>query len=133
MHCPFVIIDEASLFLARSCVKGFLFDENVPHQIKLVASLPITHVLDLGQSLLDSDIWKHARMTSLAIVTKDTDFANRIMVSCAPPWIVHLRFGNLRRKDYHSFLARVWPNVEKLLPEHKLVSVYLNRIEAIKG
>ncbi len=113
-------------------MNGFIFDENVPHQIQLVPSFPVIHVTDLGESLLDSDIWKHARTNSLAVVTKDTDFANRIMLSSAPPWIVHLRFGNLRRNTYHTFLARIWPDVERLVSNHKLVSVYLDRIEAIK-
>ena len=114
-------------------MKGFIFDENIPRRIKLAPSSQISHVTDLGESLLDSDIWEHARQHCLVIVTKDTDFANRSMVTSPPPWIVHLRFGNLRRNEYHAFLTRVWPKIEKLLPDHKLVNVYLNRIEAIKG
>lgn len=81
----------------------------------------------------DSDIWTHAKKHSLAIVTKDTDFSNRIIVSSPPPWIVHLRFGNLERKDYHAFLRRVWPRIEGLLPAHKLINVYFDRIEGIQG
>jgi hypothetical protein len=46
--------------------------------------------------------------------------------------VVHLRIGNLRRADFHSFLARVWPRIEALLPAHKLVNVYLDRIEAVR-
>ena len=64
------------------------------------------------------------------IVTKDTDFSDRILVSMPPPWIVHLRFGNICRKEFHRFLASVWPQIESLLPTHKLVCVYTNRIEA---
>lgn len=51
-------------------------------------------------------------------------------MSTPPPWIVHLRFGNMRRKEFHRFLAAVWPQVESLLPANKLVCVYANRIEA---
>jgi hypothetical protein len=39
----------------------------------------------------------------------------------------------LKRKEYHSFLRRVWPQVEQLLPLHKLINVYFDRIEAIQG
>ena len=45
---------------------------------------------------------------------------------------MHLRIGNLRRADFHVFLARVWPQIEALLPAHKLVNVYLDRIEAVR-
>ena len=64
------------------------------------------------------------------IVTKDADFSDRILVSTPPPWIVHLRFGNMRRQEFHRFLAALWPQVEALLPANKLVCVYADRIEA---
>lgn len=111
----FIIFDEASLFFAGSCVRGFLFDENVPRLVSLTASLPVSHVTDLGESLMDSDIWTYAREHSLVIVTKDADFSNRIMVSATPPWIIHLRFGNMRRRDFHAFLARIWSKIEDCL------------------
>ena len=54
------------------------------------------------------------------------------MLSAPPPWIVHLRFGNLRRKEYHALLAKMWPHIEALLPTHKLICVYADRIEAFR-
>ena len=48
-----------------------------------------------------------------------------------PPWVVHLRFGNLRRNEFHALLARVWPQIERLLKSHKLVNVYSDRLEGI--
>jgi predicted nuclease of predicted toxin-antitoxin system len=54
------------------------------------------------------------------------------MISTPPPWIVHLRFGNLRRKDFHALLAKMWPRIEALLPAHKLICVYKDRIEAFR-
>lgn len=45
---------------------------------------------------------------------------------------MHLRIGNLRRADFHAFLTRVWPQIEALLPTHKLVNVYPDRIEAVR-
>jgi len=55
------------------------------------------------------------------------------MVEAAPPWIVHLRFGNLQKNEFHDFLARIWPNIEALLPHNKLINVYLDHIEAAQG
>jgi hypothetical protein len=45
--------------------------------------------------------------------------------------VIHLRFGNLKRRDFHEFLAKIWPDVEKLLPDHKLINVYADVIESI--
>jgi predicted nuclease of predicted toxin-antitoxin system len=111
-------------------VKGFLLDENLPAQLTFTPSLPLCHALDLGDNPTDSEVWLHAKSRQLVIVTKDADFSDRVLVSTPPPWIVHLRFGNMRRKEFHDFLAAVWPQIESLLPENKLVCVYADRIEA---
>lgn len=84
-------------------------------------SRPVSHALDLGANPTDSELWSYAKERHLVIVTKDADFSARILVSTAPPWIVHLRFGNMRRNEFHRFLAAVWPKVESLLPANKLV------------
>lgn len=111
-------------------MKGFLLDENLPGQFTFTPSLPVSHALDLGNHLSDSELWLHAKSQNLVIVTKDADFSDRVLVSKPPPWIVHLRFGNMRRKEFHRFLAAVWPQVESLLPANKLICVYADRIEA---
>ncbi|MGB2923775.1 MAG: DUF5615 family PIN-like protein [Limnothrix sp.] len=68
----------------------------------------------------------------LVIVTKDADFSERLMVDSSPAKVVHLRFGNMRRKEFHQFLARVWSDIEDLITEHQLINVFIDRIEAIK-
>jgi predicted nuclease of predicted toxin-antitoxin system len=60
----------------------------------------------------DSQLWDYSRQNELAIVSKDADFSQRIITQSPPPWVVHLRFGNLRLNAYHDLLARVWPQVE---------------------
>ena len=111
-------------------MKGFLLDENLPSRVSFVPSLPVTHVSDLGASPSDSTVWEYARANSLVVVTKDADFSDRILLSSPPPWVIHLRFGNLRRKDFHAFLKKQWPQIEALLPSHKLINVYMDRVEA---
>ena len=112
-------------------MKGFLFDENLPRLITFTPSLPVTHVETLGKSPNDSVVWQHALADELVIVTKDADFSDRILFINPPPWVVHLRIGNMRRRDFHEFLEKVWPHVQTLLPAHKLVNVYADRIEAV--
>ena len=131
MHEVFLGADGESFHRAQGRVKGFLFDENLPRRITFTPSLPVTHVETLGDSPDDNAVWHHARAGELVIVTKDADFSDRILFANPPPWVVHLRIGNMRRKDFHTFLTKVWPQVESLLPTHKLVNVYADRIEAV--
>ena len=111
-------------------MKGFLLDENLPTRLTFSPSMKTSHARDFGGNPTDSELWELARFQQWVIVTKDADFSERILVSKAPPWIVRLRFGNMRRKEFHRFLAAVWPQIESLLPAHKLICVYPDRIEA---
>jgi predicted nuclease of predicted toxin-antitoxin system len=112
-------------------MKGFLFDENLPIRLTFRPGLPVTPVSIVGPSPTDTQVWEYACQHELVIVTKDADFSGRIILRTPPPWVVHLRFGNLRRRDFHALLARVWPQVESLLKTHKLVNVHRDRLEGI--
>ncbi|MDB6023264.1 MAG: hypothetical protein JWQ04_3121 [Pedosphaera sp.] len=112
-------------------MKGFLFDENLPVRLRFSPNLPIIPCWKAGRNPSDSQIWEFARKHHLVIVSKDADFSDRIITKSPPPWVVHLRFGNLRRNEFHKLLARVWPQVETLLKSHKLVNIYADRLEGI--
>lgn len=114
-------------------MNGFLFDENLPRRLRFVPSLPVFHATSIGASPSDSLLWDHAKRNNLVIVTKDVDFSDRILVSEPPPWIVQLRFGNMRANEFHTFLTLLWPKVESYLPEHKLIHVYRDRIDAVSS
>ncbi len=113
-------------------MNGFLFDENLPIKILFTPSLPIVHVSVLGDSPSDTQIWQYAKANGLVIVTKDVDFSDRLMLDLEPPKVVHLRIGNMRKREFHSFLAKVWEQVEDFVIDRKLVNVYLDRIEFFK-
>jgi len=104
-------------------VKGFLIDENLPDRLRLKLPLPAIPG--------DEAIWEFARLHELAIITKDADFTERAMLGRPPPWVVHLRIGNLRRKQFEDFLSHNMPKILAYLPRTKLVSVYADRIEAV--
>jgi len=112
-------------------MKGYLFDGNVPSHLQFTPKLPIVSLSKVGRNPTDSQIWNFARTHDLVIVSKDADFSDRIITSLPPRRVVHLRFGNLRRNEYHALLARRWPQVESLLKTSKLVNVYLDRLEGI--
>jgi len=113
-------------------MKGFLFDENLPRVPSLQTILPVTHALDLGTRSTDSQLWAHAQQNDLAIVTKDADFSQRIVLGVSPPRVIHLRVGNMRGREFAAWLQRIWPHIESAIATHKLVNVYRDRIEAVK-
>ncbi len=113
-------------------MNGFLFDENLPFNIQFTPSFPLNHVSILGESPSDTQIWNYAQENDLVIVTKDVDFSDRIIISSPPPRVIHLRFGNMRKRDFHTFLTGIWPQVEELIAGHRLVNVYLDRFETVE-
>jgi predicted nuclease of predicted toxin-antitoxin system len=113
-------------------VKGYLFDENIPLPLRFTPSLPVIHATTLGPSPSDRLLWPHATRNPLVIGSKEADFSDHVMQQPAPPWVVHLRFGNLRRSEFESLLMSVWPRVESLLPAHKLIRIFTDRIEAVR-
>ncbi len=113
-------------------MNGFLFDENLPINIEFSPTLPIEHVTNLKLSPTDTEIWEYAKKNNLVIVTKDADFSDRIIVTSPPPGVVHLKFGNTKRKDFHSFLKKIWPRIESLTKKYKLVNVYFNSVEGVE-
>jgi len=112
-------------------MKGYIFDENVPARLRFLPKFPVFSVSIISKNPSDSLIWEFARKRELIIVSKDADFSDRIITQSPPPWVVHLRFGNLRRNEFHALLGRVWPQIETLLKSHKLVNVYSDRLEGI--
>jgi predicted nuclease of predicted toxin-antitoxin system len=114
-------------------VKGFLLDENVPNRLKVTPSLPVFSVRELlGPATSDAQVWRLAQERELVILTKDADFSGLILPRRPPPWVVQLRIGNVQRTEYHQLLNRIWSRVEALLPEHKLIRVFADRLEAFK-
>ncbi|QUS59234.1 DUF5615 family PIN-like protein [Synechocystis sp. PCC 7339] len=113
-------------------MKGFLFDENLPAKLQLRSSFPIIHVSVLGESLRDTEIWQYAKENDLVIITKDADFSDRIIIDSFPPKVIHLRFGNMRKKEFKEFLSQIWLEIEKLAVDHKLINVYRDRIESFR-
>ena len=109
----------------------YLIDANLPYRFSLWHGDDYLHVFDLGDDLQDSAIWNYATENHLTIVTKDTDFSDRIMLTEPPPRVIHLRIGNMRLRDLFGFLQRVWPRVTELSASSRLVIVRPTLIECI--
>jgi len=109
----------------------YLIDVNLPYFFSLWRHSDYLHQRDIGDAMLDSEIWAYAKAQDLTIVTKDTDFSNRILLRQPPPRVILIGFGNLRMRDFHERIHACWAIVCELSEQHKLVTVYRDRVEAI--
>ena len=88
--------------------------------------------MDIGPKAKDEQIWEYAKQNNLTIVTKDSDFSNRILVSLPPPKIIHIKFGNLKMNEFHSLISNNWLEILELSKVIKLVNVYKDSLEGIE-
>jgi len=47
----------------------------------------------------------------------------QIILHTPPPGGVHIRFDDLRRREFHAKLAHIWPQVEAMLKTHEVANV----------
>lgn len=48
-----------------------------------------------------------------------------------PPRVIHVRVGNVNMKRFFQIILLHWPSVVELVKNHKLVNVFVDRIEGI--
>jgi hypothetical protein len=46
--------------------------------------------------------------------------------------VVHLKIGNMKMQDLYDFIDKVWDEIIALNNDHKLITVFKDRIEAIE-
>jgi predicted nuclease of predicted toxin-antitoxin system len=109
----------------------YLIDVNLPYRFSLWAGGEFLHVRDLGETMSDSDIWRYAATHDLIIVSKDADFSDRVLVTIPPPRVVHIRYGNMKMREFHNVITRQWPEIHRLTKENRLVRVFEERIETV--
>ena len=110
----------------------FLIDVNLPYYFSFWQSEDYVHQYDLGEEWTDDQIWEYALRHDLVIVTKDADFSHRVISHEPPPRVIHIRFGNLKMKEFHQVLQALWTEAQLLVQDHRLVNMYRDRVEAIE-
>jgi len=108
----------------------YLIDVNLPYYFSLWNNGNFIHQLDIERTASDTDIWAWSKERYMTVVTKDSDFSNRILLSNPPPSIIHFRTGNLSMKAFHHLVSSIWDEVEVLSNEYKLVVIFNDKIEA---
>ena len=109
----------------------FLIDVNLPYRFVLWNSPDYIHQRDIDDEATDEQIWQYAEKKNLTIITKDADFSSRIIFHTPPPRVIHIRFGNMKMREFHRTLTNMWEDVIELNLNHKLVNIFRERIEAI--
>ena len=104
----------------------------MPSKIKVWQNDDFEFVVNINDEWSDNEIWNYAKSNNLTIISKDADFSHRIIASQPPPKIIHVKIGNLKLKSFASFMERVWGGVEKSSEKHKLVNLFIDRIEAVE-
>jgi len=109
----------------------FLIDVNLPYYFKLLNNKNNIHYININYEARDTEIWNYAKQNSLTIITKDSDFSNRILLDVPPPRVIHIKLGNCKMKEFYKVMNQVWDQVLILNKTHKLVNVFKYRIEGI--
>ena len=109
----------------------FLIDVNLPYYFSLWKSEDYIHQQDIDDTWSDSQIWRYAQEKNLTIISKDADFSNRILLKQPPPKVIHIRYGNMKMREFFLTTTRVWEQVLSLNQTHKLVNVFKDHLEGI--
>ena len=109
-----------------------LIDENLPASLAAILPLDCAHATDLGKQVTDHQIWDFARSKNSTILTRDTDFFDRIVLEGPPPKVIWVRLGNIRKRDLERLLLRRWPQITELITFADLVEVHQDSLEAFQ-
>ena len=110
----------------------FLIDANLPRLFSQWNTKEYVHQHDLDPTRHDQAIWEYAKAEGLTIISKDSDFSSRILLSEPPPKVIHIRLGNMNMRRFHEAIVRCWPDVLLMNDTHKLVIVHMDRIEGVR-
>jgi predicted nuclease of predicted toxin-antitoxin system len=108
-----------------------LLDENLsPRLIESLADLyPGSQHVDragLGGAE-DNDVWNYASIHGFAIVSKDSDFAERSVLERDPPKIVWIRIGNCSTGDVERLLRSRHEAIRRFVEEDSETCLLLGR------
>lgn len=64
-------------------------------------------------------------------IWNDEDYLHQIMQT-PPPKVIHVRLGNVKMRQFHDILSKLWPQVIELNSNYKLVNLFHDRLEGIE-
>lgn len=109
----------------------FLVDVNLPRNFKFFNRSDFFFVSDLNVRTSDSEIWNHAIENDFVILTKDTDFFSRSLLSQTKPKVIYFRIGNMKIDELHRYFEIYWKQLEKAIENNFLVIADTNKVSII--
>ncbi len=109
----------------------FLIDVNLPKYFQFFNSDKFIHVVDIDPQMTDSKIWQYALDNHLVILTKDSDFYHKCILSLNSPKIVYFQLGNMTIKDLHDYFTANWESIISHLSTGNLILAKQSSIEII--
>jgi predicted nuclease of predicted toxin-antitoxin system len=108
-----------------------LLDENLsPRLVDSLSDLypGSKHVESVGLGgAADGDVWGYAKSHGFAIVSKDSDFAERSVLENEPPKVVWVRLGNCSTNDIERVLRSQYEAIRGFLEEDFETCLVLGR------
>lgn len=111
---------------------SFLVDVNLPKYFSFFNDNRFIFVSDIDLQMSDTEIWNYALNNELVILTKDTDFYNRFLVSSNAPKIIYFQLGNCSLNQLHLYFNDNWGKIQAEIENSKLIIAKENHIECIK-
>jgi len=109
----------------------YLIDANLPYYFSIWSSKDYLHVFDLNDEWSDEEIWEYAKANNLTIITKDSDFSDKILFADPPPRVIHVKISNMKMKEFHQFISSIWDEACNLSGVYKIIRIFRDRIEGI--
>ena len=108
-----------------------LFDENLsPRLVERLADVypESQHVsgVDLGAAQ-DFAVWEYAKRYGFAIVSKDSDFAERSVLESGPPKVIWIRLGNCSTTEVERLLRSTHETVRAFIQKDRETCLLLGR------
>lgn len=108
-----------------------LFDENLsPQLVELLRDIypDSQHVSEVALGgAPDSAVWEYARRQGFAIVSKDSDFAERSVLESGPPKVIWIRLGNCSTVEIEQHLRSAQEVVRAFLAKDEETCLMIGR------
>ena len=65
-------------------------------------------------------------------MTKDADFYDRIMLEGAPPKVIRIQLGNIRREKLEEQIQAQWHEIKKPIEQYPLIEIHSDSLEGLK-
>lgn len=112
-------------------MKKYLIDVNLPSRFSFWSSDEFEHVININDEMKDTEIWEYSKINNLTIISKDADFSEMMMINNPPPRVIHIKVGNMKIKELHQFLNKIWPEITRMNKTYKLIRVFSHKLEGI--